>query len=114
MHVKSVSAMFFVSLYVLAMARPVLPLFEYLIEKDYIAEFLCINKENTELNCNCKCYLIQKTNAQNEERKQNLPRIAMEEYPIGFVNFIDFPLPYVSTPKKNSASKLQQLLPFSL
>lgn len=93
MHVRSLSSVFFVLLYVLAMTRPVLPLFEYLIEKDYIAEFLCINKENTELNCNGKCYLMQKINEQNEERKQNLPRIAMEEYPIGFVSFVAFPLP---------------------
>ncbi|WP_149274513.1 hypothetical protein [Pareuzebyella sediminis] len=90
---KSISALFFVLLYMLAMARPVLPLFEYIIEKDYIAEFLCINKENTELNCNGKCYLMQKIIEQNEERKQNLPRIAMEEYPIGFVTFVSFPFP---------------------
>ena len=69
------------------MLRPVLPLFDYVINQDYISEFLCINKDKPELNCNGKCYLMQKIKAQNEEKKQNLPRIAMEEYPIGFINF---------------------------
>jgi len=68
------------------MLRPVIPLFEYVINQNYIAEFLCINKDNDNLNCNGKCYLIQKLNEQNEGKKENLPRIAMEEYPIGFVD----------------------------
>lgn len=84
---KSFSATFFVLLYILAMTRPVMPLVEYLINEDYIAEFLCINKDKVELQCNGKCYLMQKLQEQNDEKKQNLPKIAMEEYPIGFVSF---------------------------
>lgn len=87
---KSVSATFFVFLYILAMLRPVLPLFDYVINQDYIAEFLCINTDKPELSCNGKCYLMQKLNEQNEEKRQNIPRIAIEEYPIGFVNLILF------------------------
>ncbi len=67
------------------MTRPVLPLMEYIIYEDYIAEFLCINKDRKELQCNGKCYLMQMLQEQNEDEKQNLPKIAMEEYPIGFV-----------------------------
>jgi hypothetical protein len=70
------------------MARPVIPLFEYVINEDYIAEFLCINKDKIQLQCNGKCYLMQRLQEQNEEKKQNLPKIAMEEYPIGFVSFL--------------------------
>lgn len=73
------------------MTRPVMPLFEYIINEDYIAEFLCVNKDKkdkVELQCNGKCYLMQKLQEQNEEKKQNLPKIAMEEYPIGFVSFM--------------------------
>lgn len=82
---KSFWAVFFVSLYLLAMAKPVMPLFDYIINQDYIAEFLCVNKDNTELKCNGKCYLMQRLQEQNNEKQKNLPRIAMEEYPIGFV-----------------------------
>jgi len=77
-----------VFLYVLAMTRPVMPLFEYIINEDYIAEFLCINKDKAELQCNGKCYLMQRLQEQNDEKKQNLPKIAMEQYPIGFVYFL--------------------------
>lgn len=84
------------------MVRPVLPLFEYVINQDYIAEFLCVNKENIELQCNGKCYLMQKLSAQNEEKKQQLPKIAMEEYPIGFVAFTTVDLPKEKIIRNNS------------
>ncbi|PRX56605.1 hypothetical protein CLV81_0602 [Flagellimonas meridianipacifica] len=72
------------------MTRPILPLMEFIIYEDYIAEFLCVNKDNKELQCNGKCYLMQMLQEQNEDKKQNLPKIAMEEYPIGFVQLPDF------------------------
>ncbi|WP_420603836.1 hypothetical protein [Flagellimonas sp.] len=75
----------FVLLYLIAMVRPIAPVLEYVINEDYIAEFLCINKDNVELQCNGKCYLMQRLSEQNEEKKQNLPKISLEEYPIGFV-----------------------------
>ncbi len=72
------------------MARPVLPLMEYVVYEDYIAEFLCINKDRKELECHGKCYLMQRLQEQNDEKQQNLPKIAMEEYPIGFIQFLIF------------------------
>lgn len=70
------------------MIRPIGPMLEYVIYEDYIAEFLCINKDKVELKCNGKCYLMQRLSEQNEEKKQNLPKIALEEYPIGFVDLM--------------------------
>ena len=72
------------------MARPILPLMEYVVYEDYIAEFLCINKDNQELECHGKCYLMQRIQEQNDEKQENLPKIAMEEYPIGFVQLLSF------------------------
>ncbi len=86
---KSFWALLFVLLYLLAMLRPVMPLLEYVVHQDYIAEFLCINKEKPELACEGKCYLMQKLNEQHEEKRQNLPPIVMEEYPIGFVAILN-------------------------
>ncbi len=87
------------------MLRPVAPLFEYIVNQDYISEFLCINKENTALNCNGKCYLMQRLTEENEEKKGNLPPIAMEEYPIGFVSliFISIPEDIPTSSKKTAA-----------
>lgn len=65
-----------------------MPLFEYIIEHDYIAEFLCVNKDKPELDCDGKCYLMQQLAKQNDEKRQNLPKVSMEEYPIGFVQLM--------------------------
>lgn len=72
------------------MVRPVLPLFDYIVNQDYISEFLCINKDKVALECNGKCYLMQRLQEQNNEKHENLPRIAMEKYPIGFVELLTF------------------------
>lgn len=74
-----------VLLYAIAMTKPVAPLFEYIIYEDYISEFLCINKNRTELSCKGKCYLMERLAEENEKKQQNLPKIGMEEYPIGFI-----------------------------
>ena len=75
------------------MIRPVMPVFEYIVEQDYIAEFLCINKDKPELHCNGKCYLMRKLAEHNEQKKRNLPPISMEDYPIGFVQLLAVPVP---------------------
>lgn len=82
---KSSTAYLFAFLYLLAMFRPVAPVFDYIINQDYIEEFFCVNKDSPELECKGKCYLMQMLTEQNSEKKENLPGIAMEEYPIGFV-----------------------------
>ena len=94
-------------LYVLAMFRPVGPLFEYIINENYIAEFLCINKANKELHCNGKCYLMQRLSEQNEEKKQHLPRIALEEYPIGFVELLQMNLWDTTIPQRNAVGYIE-------
>lgn len=84
--------LFFTLLYVLAMLRPVLPVFEYVVNQDYIAEYLCVNKDKPMLNCNGKCYLAKMLQEERNEKQQNLPAIDLREYPIGFVEIllIDF------------------------
>jgi len=72
----------------LAMLKPVMPVFDYVINQDYIAEYLCINKDKPEMHCDGKCYLMQMLAEQNQEKKQNLPAIDLREYPIGFVQIL--------------------------
>lgn len=67
------------------MTRPVLPLLEYVANKDYIAEVLCINKEKVELNCQGKCYLMQQLSTQENNKNPQIPKVSLEEYPIGFI-----------------------------
>ena len=73
------------------MLKPVLPVFDYVINQDYIAEYLCINKDKPEMHCNGKCYLMEMLANENQEKKQNLPAIDLREYPIGFVQVLHLP-----------------------
>jgi len=56
---------------------PVVPIFDYLINKDYIAKNLCVNKDKPKSCCKGKCHLIKqlnKANSQQENEKKELPK----------------------------------------
>lgn len=54
--------------------RPVYPYLDYVINKEYIAKILCINKDKPELKCNGKCHLINEIKKQaTEENKPLFP-----------------------------------------
>ena len=80
------AASFFVFLYLIAMLRPIQPYVEYVLNQDYIAEFLCINKEKPELQCNGKCHLVKQLEEQQKSNPMTPLRVSLENYPIGFVN----------------------------
>lgn len=46
--------------------RPLLPYFEYVINKEYIEKNLCVEKENPLNDCHGKCYLHEQLNKQSE------------------------------------------------
>ena len=53
---------------------PVIPVFEYLINKDYIAKNLCINKDKPKSCCKGRCYMmkqLQKANKNTEDTPKN-------------------------------------------
>ena len=56
----SISAFFLLVFYLVGLFSPTIPFIEYLIQKDYIATVLCINKKKPELQCDGKCYLSQR------------------------------------------------------
>ena len=80
----------FTFLYLLAMLKPVMPVFDYIINQDYIAEYLCINKDKPMLNCDGKCYLAKMIQAEQDKKKNNLPAINLKDYPIGFVDIASY------------------------
>ena len=87
------TAIFFVFLYLIATLRPIQPYVEYFINQDYIAEFLCINKDKPELQCNGKCHLAKQIEKQQEKEPFSSQRISLENYPIGFVTIYKFDEP---------------------
>jgi hypothetical protein len=82
---KIMAPYFFTLLYLTAMLRPVAPVLEYLINQEYIAEYLCINRDKPALQCNGKCYLMSMLEKQQKEKHPSVPAIVMDDYPIGFV-----------------------------
>jgi len=46
--------------------RPLVPLVKYAVNYNYISEVLCVNKDNTELHCNGKCYLRKQLSKVND------------------------------------------------
>jgi hypothetical protein len=73
-------------LYLTAIVRPIVPLVNYTINQDYISEFLCINKNKPELNCNGKCFLAKEIQKQNETEKNKPTKASKENYLIGILN----------------------------
>lgn len=108
----------FTFLYVLAMLRPVMPVFDYVINHDYIVEYLCINQDKPEMNCDGKCYLMQMLEEKDQQKKQNLPPIDLREYPIGFVEFLQLAvtvkLPFTTKTNTNYSDQYRYLLSHSL
>lgn len=93
-----------------AMLRPIQPYVEYVINQDYIAEFLCINKDKPELQCNGKCHLVKQLENQ-EQNKTNSLKISLENYPIGFVNIVKIhPFQVLVSSKKSTSTYYKALL----
>lgn len=96
------------------MLRPVQPYVEYILNQDYIAEFLCINKEKPELQCHGKCHLVKQLEKQQETNPLSSLRISLENYPIGFVTiFCISDFSFFTNLRKNQISFYQKLYDFS-
>jgi len=79
----------FILLYFFATFRPIAPYIEYQLNKDYIAEFLCINRDKPALQCHGKCYLSKMIEETQKEEPVQIPReVNMSDYPIGFVDLL--------------------------
>lgn len=53
----------------LILAKPVLPLVEYVANYDYISKVLCVNKAKPALHCNGKCHLMKELAKASENEK---------------------------------------------
>ncbi len=88
---RNFSAIFLVLLYFTAMLKPVTPLIEYAVNKDYLTKVFCINKEKPEMHCEAKCYLKkQLIKASEKEHENNKPiTINFNDYPIALIQLYD-------------------------
>ena len=76
-----------VFLFLSSIIRPVLPVYEYLLNYDYIVNVLCINKDKPEMHCDGKCYLkneISKSNNLDNSSKKALANYQFKPVPVYF------------------------------
>lgn len=56
---------------IIMMVRPLWPVFEYIVNYDYIVNVLCENRDVPELNCDGKCYLAEQLSRESERNQKN-------------------------------------------
>jgi hypothetical protein len=49
--------------------KPLIPVMEYIVDYDYIATVLCVNKEKPQMHCNGKCHLMKELARASENEK---------------------------------------------
>ncbi|RFN58151.1 hypothetical protein [Marixanthomonas ophiurae] len=82
---KQFGSLLLLSFFCFSILRPLVPYFEYVVDYDYIANVLCINKDEPEMQCNGKCHLTQELSKANEATNPNnksIPHIEFDKYPI--------------------------------
>lgn len=78
--------------------KPIIPVFEYIVNYDFIVKELCENKEKPELACNGKCHLMKELAKANdsdnplstdkkEAGKQPIEVLFLEKFPVDFQLF---------------------------
>ncbi|MBC8882724.1 hypothetical protein H9X57_02935 [Flavobacterium piscinae] len=78
--------------------KPIIPVFEYIVNYDFIVKELCENKAKPELACNGKCHLMKELAKANdsdnplstdkkETSKQPIEVLFLEKFPVDFQLF---------------------------
>lgn len=62
-------ALFILATFILL--KPIIPVIEYVVNYDYIATVLCVNKDKPVMKCDGKCYLMKQLAKTAEEEKPN-------------------------------------------
>lgn len=78
------TVLFFIFIKLLA---PIWHVSDYIINYDYIAKNLCINKGNKELKCNGKCFLLKKIKGKDDNEKKKT--ISIDFLRFNIINTID-------------------------
>jgi hypothetical protein len=65
--------------------KPILPVFEYMINYEYISKVLCVNKDKPKMKCNGKCHLMQELAKSSENEKPiSDKKISINEFEVLF------------------------------
>lgn len=58
--------------YLISLIKPIYPVINYVINYDYIATILCINKEKPKSNCNGKCHVVKQLDKGKTKQQKQL------------------------------------------
>ncbi|WP_026990380.1 hypothetical protein [Flavobacterium subsaxonicum] len=88
------------------LARPVMPVLEYILNYDYIVKELCVNKAKPQMHCNGKCHLMKElAKAAEKEKPASDKKVATQQAEVLFLtsttNYTFKALPVIFT-QKNS------------
>lgn len=104
---RTIIGSIFIATYILAMVRPAVPYFDYLLNKSYIANNLCVNKDKPDSDCQGKCHLVKELKKVNNQEpgpnQGNSPRLELEKYPLAILSMVVVEL--VSGCKKSNLYK---------
>ncbi|MFT3793841.1 hypothetical protein [Flavobacterium sp.] len=70
--------------------KPIVPVFEYIFNYDYIANELCENKDKPVMGCNGKCYLMKELAKASENEK---PISSDKKHTVSETNDLFFTIP---------------------
>ena len=76
---------FFVAFFILL--KPIMPIFDYVFNYDYIVTELCINKDRPDLACNGKCYLMRSLAKQADKEHEEKRGILANRYELPLLYF---------------------------
>lgn len=89
---------------VFMMLRPLAPILDYMINYDYIADELCVNRDKPELNCNGRCYLMQALADEASKKKDAEERGSKNNFQLNITYFfsdtLDFEFVFMTTASK--------------
>ena len=81
---KLIITHFLINLYLVALIGPAIPILEYWLNYDYIANDLCVNKDNPVVACNGMCYLQDQVEKQlqhdHESETPQPPKVDFEKF----------------------------------
>lgn len=99
---------FLVLLYFVAIGKPVFPIAGYWLNKDYIAQNLCVQKDIEENECQGQCHLQEEISKARDDDSRDIPvskllKIDLEYY-CHFVHQIQLEFNGNSKPEKHKAA----------
>ncbi len=104
---KSIGILFLTGLLLVRTLVVPLILMDFQLRQDYIAQYLCENRDRPDLHCNGSCYLAKKLKAAREsEEKESSQRLLSQllEVPASLTPLLfSFPAPEFSTEAVKSA-----------